>query len=145
MAAVAVPAGAAAATPQGAAAPPVAPPARLGAGPAPTTIARPVGALAALDPDEWALPHDSPAVAALPFLQWSLPAAGGRALVAMSELQGICITACSFDLSDHARLLALRGAHLIESGFSAAACSGILHELHDARILESVYKGEGDL
>lgn len=138
-------AGAAAAPPAVTTAPFAAPPARLGAGSAPTTISRHGVALAALDPDEWSLPHDSPVVISLAFLHWSLPAGSGQALVAMSELQGVCLTACSFDLADHPLLRALRGANLVEHGPSAASCSSILHELHDARVLDTVYKGEGEL
>ncbi|KAL1503085.1 hypothetical protein AB1Y20_011149 [Prymnesium parvum] len=37
------------------------------------------------------------------------------------SLSWICITACSFDMDDHALARALRGANLIESGLSAAA------------------------
>ncbi|KAL1510629.1 hypothetical protein AB1Y20_006930 [Prymnesium parvum] len=144
MAAAATTAGTGVAPPVGAAAQAVAPLARLGAGPSVTTISRHVGAVTALDPDEWAVPRDSPVVTAFPYLQWSISPAGGPALVAMSELQGICITACSFDLDDHALSRALRGANLIETGLSAAACSAILHELHDARLLDVAFQGEGD-
>ncbi|KAL1499160.1 hypothetical protein AB1Y20_013671 [Prymnesium parvum] len=125
-------------------APVIAPLVRLGASPSATTISRHAGALTALDPDEWTLPRDSPVVDAFPFLQWSIAPSGGPALVAMSELQGICITACSFDMDDHSLARALRGANLIESGLSAAACSAVLHELHDARLLDYTFKGEGD-
>ncbi|KAL1523448.1 hypothetical protein AB1Y20_018388 [Prymnesium parvum] len=107
-------------------------PVRLGASPADTTVTRHGGALASSDPDELALPADSPVIAAFPFLQWVLPPPGGRsALVALSELQGICITACNFNLADSQLVRALRNANLMESGLSAAACSAVLHELHD--------------
>lgn len=129
----------------GAVAVPTAPPARLGANPADTTVSRHGGALAALDPDELAVPARSPAVSAFPFLQWVLPPTGGpTALVAMSELQGICITACSFNMADLPFTRVLRSANLVEGGLSPAACSVILHELHDARLLETVYESEGE-
>jgi len=109
--------GAAAAPPTGIAAPPTVAPTRLVANASATTVTRPVGAAAASDPDEFSLPSDSPVVAAFPFLQWSRPPAGGRALVAMSELQGLCITACSFDMSDHSLLGSLRSANRSEGEF----------------------------
>ncbi|KAL1526053.1 hypothetical protein AB1Y20_020874 [Prymnesium parvum] len=113
-------------------------PTRLGANPAATTVARSVGAVAALDPDEFTLSSDSPVISAfIPFLQWVRPGAGGTAQVAMSELEGICITACSFDLADRPLAVALRSSNLVEHGLNAAACSAILHELHDARLLDT--------
>jgi len=117
----------------------------VGASPADTTVSRHGGALAAHDPDELTVPVDSPVVAAFPFLQWVLPPTGGRlALIYSSELQGMCITACNFNLSDSQLVRALRNANLMESGLSIAACSTILHELHDSRLLESVYERETD-
>ncbi|KAL1521713.1 hypothetical protein AB1Y20_021368 [Prymnesium parvum] len=124
--------GVTAAPPLGTAAPPAVPPARLGVGPTATTVTRLVGAVAATDPDEFSLPADSPVVSAFPFLQWSRPTANGPVRIAKSELQGMCITACNFDLSDRAVASAVRIANLIEHGLSARACSGVLHELHDA-------------
>ncbi|KAL1503086.1 hypothetical protein AB1Y20_011150 [Prymnesium parvum] len=90
MAAAATAAGTGAVAPVGVAAPAIAPLARLGASPSATTISRHVGAMTATDPDEWTVPRDSPVVIAFPYLQWSISPAGGPALVAMSELQGIC-------------------------------------------------------
>ncbi|KAL1507632.1 hypothetical protein AB1Y20_007251 [Prymnesium parvum] len=59
-----------------------------------------------------------------PFLQWLPPPAGGAsASIAMSELQGICITACTFDMSDLILVRTLRASNLIENGLSPAACS----------------------
>lgn len=134
----------AAALPGAAVTPNAAPSTRLGANPSDTTVTRSVGSVAALDPDEFALPANSPVVNAFPFLQWARPAAGGVVQVAMSELQGICITACSFDLANRPLLGALHLSNLVEHGLSAAACSAILHELHDTRLLESAFAGEGE-
>ncbi|KAL1519350.1 hypothetical protein AB1Y20_022876 [Prymnesium parvum] len=145
MATAAATAAAAAAPLTGAAVAPVAPPARLGANAGDTTVSRHVGAPTASDPDEFSLPSNSPVIAAFPFLQWVTPPPGSRSvLVAMSELQGVCIAACNFNMADSQLSRVLRSANLVESGISPAACSAILHELHDSRLLEVAYDGEGD-
>ncbi|KAL1526721.1 hypothetical protein AB1Y20_015418 [Prymnesium parvum] len=129
----------------GAGATPAAPPTRLGANPADTTVTRLVAVLTASDPDELLIPSDSPVITAFPFLQWMLPPPGSRLVkVAMCELQGVCITACNFDLADPSLARVLRSANLVEHGLSAAACSAILHELHDARVLDDAHKSESD-
>lgn len=145
MAAAAATAATAAAPVAGVGAAPAVPPARLGANPGDTSVSRYIAVLSASDPDELMISVDSPVVTAFPFLQWVLPPPGGRtARVPMSELQGICITACNFNLADPTLVSALRGANLVESGLSSTACSAVLHELHDARLLEEPYDGEAD-
>ncbi|KAL1518573.1 hypothetical protein AB1Y20_002861 [Prymnesium parvum] len=143
MAATAAPTLATGAPVVGAATAPAAPPTRLGANPSDTTVTRQVTALVASDPDEFLISLDSPVITAFPFLQWVPPPPGSRlARVAMCELQGVCLTACNFNLADPSLTRALRVANLVEHGLSAAACSSVLHELHDSRVLEDVYKGD---
>lgn len=125
-------------------APAVAPPVRLGANVAATRLTRSAAPPNALDPDEWALQRDCPAITSLKYLGWAAPAAGGPALLSVSEVQGICITACTFNLSDGVVLRALRGANLMEHLLSLSACSSILHELHDARVFNATYESEVD-
>ncbi|KAL1496308.1 hypothetical protein AB1Y20_016269 [Prymnesium parvum] len=105
---------------------PAAPPARLGASAAATRLTRPAAPPGALDPDEWAVARDCPALT-------SLRGAGG-----------ICISACTFNLTEGDSLRSLRSSNLIEHLLSIAACSNILHELHDARIFSATYDSEAD-
>jgi len=77
-------------------------------------------------------------------LGWTAPVAGGPALVPVSEVQGVCISACTFNLTEGDSLRSLRGANLIEHLLSIAACSSILHELHDSRIFGVTYDSEAD-
>lgn len=53
-----------------------------------TPLSRPAVPLNPLDPDEWTLPHDSPVITSLRFLQWTVQAAGVVATVITSEVQG---------------------------------------------------------
>ncbi|KAL1496307.1 hypothetical protein AB1Y20_016269 [Prymnesium parvum] len=64
---------------------PAAPPARLGASAAATRLTRPAAPPGALDPDEWAVARDCPALTSLRYLGWTAPVAGGPALVPVSE------------------------------------------------------------
>lgn len=57
----------------------------------------------------------------------------------------MCLTACTFNLTDAVVLLrSLRSANLMEHLLSIAACSSILHELHDSRIFNATYNSERD-
>jgi len=95
----------------------------------------------ALDADEWTLPQQSPCIAALPYIDWSAPALG-RVRVAATELQGICVLACSFNLADPLILGGLRGANLVEATLGHVPCSATLHELHCSGVLEATYASE---
>lgn len=120
--------------------------ARLLAAAADTNITRGHAAVSSRDPDEWAISRDSPVVSSIKFIPWDIPAAAGRnASAAMSEIQGLCIAACSFDMSNGDVLRALRAANLMESALSRTCCSAILHELHEARIFEAEYSTEAEL
>lgn len=120
------------------------PPARLGANAAATRLTRPAPPASALDPDEWLVPRDCPAITSLNYLGWRPPATGASAPLTVSEVQGVCISACTFDLSDGDVLRSLRGANLVEHLLSLASCSSVLHELHDARIFNTTYESEAE-
>lgn len=98
---------------------------------------------AALDPDEVALPHDSPAVKSLRYLRWRI--AGDQAIVAQSEIQGVCLLSCHWDAADQASHQSLTRANLVEHQLTWDVCSDILRELHEARIFEQEYASEGEL
>lgn len=76
-------------------------------------------------------------------MAWEIPA-NGRATIAVSVLQGICISACSFDITNGDITRALRAANLIESALTMAQCSAILHELCEARVFESEFGSESE-
>ena len=92
-------------------------PARLAAGSAPaaqTAITVPAAlGLGPLDVDEWSVPRDCPVIAALPYLNWVVPPAPAAVRVPVSEVQGVVLAACTFDLSDPALCAALRNANLV--------------------------------
>ncbi|KAL1515764.1 hypothetical protein AB1Y20_002380 [Prymnesium parvum] len=117
---------------------------RLGVDSAATRLTRLATPGHALSPDEWAVPRDCPVIPSLKYLGWRAPSSGGPAFLPVSEVQGVCISACTFRLTDNDSLLVLRNANLIEHLLSPAACSGILHELHDARVFEATYESEAD-
>lgn len=96
------------------------------------------------DPDELQVPNTCPAIASLRFLSWSTPANAARTRVPASELHGICLAVCSFNLQDSDIQRALRAANLIEAQLSTQRCSDILHELHSAGIFEEQYEREAD-
>mmetsp|Transcript_49458 Transcript_49458/g.122945 ORF Transcript_49458/g.122945 Transcript_49458/m.122945 type:complete len:285 (+) Transcript_49458:107-961(+) len=121
------------------------PPTRLGANAAATRLTRPTPPTSALDPDEWLVPRDCPAITSLKYLGWRPPSTGSVAPLNVSdEVQGVCISACTFDLSDGDVLRSLRGTNLVEHLLSLASCSSVLHELHDARIFNTTYESEAE-
>lgn len=137
--------------PHAAAGPPVAGPppavARIPVNAAQTnTVARVTSGQHGLDPDEWALPSDNPVFGSIQFMRWD--AAGGGAgqtvFFAMSEMQGLCISICSFNLADNHVARTLRDANLIESRLTRACCSTLLRKVHEARTFKKAYKSESE-
>lgn len=117
----------------------------MAAAPALTQFVRAAAPASALDPDEWAVSRNCPAIASLKYVAWTVPAANGLVRIAISEVQGICLTACTFNLADDDVIRALRQANLIEHGLGLASCSAIFHELHVGRIFEGVYNSDAEL
>ncbi|KAL3913062.1 MAG: hypothetical protein SGPRY_008117 [Prymnesium sp.] len=115
------------------------------ADPALTRVVEVGGPMNSLDPDLLSLPNATPLVQSLAFLGWRPPTAvGGVHTIAAPELQGLCILANSFDLSQGATETALTAANLIEDEYSLAAISRILHELHVSGIFDKVFYTEAD-
>lgn len=141
MAAVAAAAGAAAAPPPP---PAIARAGRLVAPVAATQLTAAPAPASPLDADEWIVPRDCPAISSLKYLAWSRPAAGGPARIAVSEIQGACISVCSFNLSDDDVRRSLQQANLIEHGLGIARCARVLHELHVSRIFETEYGSDAE-
>lgn len=87
----------------------------------------------------------SPAISSLRYLQWNVPAAAGPATIAATAIQGTCMLAIAFDLTDPNTRRALQGANLIEHELSLAGCSRILHAMHEAQMFEREYHSEAEL
>ena len=85
--------------------------------------------------------RDSPMIRALPFLDWSVPAAPAAATVPLNEVVGMCITATTFDLEAVAVTQVLRDANCVEQGLRLDRCSAVFHDLH----LVGATDADGDL
>lgn len=117
---------------------------RLVVAAASTHIARGAAAAGSLAPDLWTLPHDSPVVKSVRFVTWDVPAGNGPAAIAVSEMQGLCLSACTFNTDDGVASRALRAANLIETALSRTQCSAILQELAESRMFEKEFASETD-
>ena len=96
----------------------------------------------ALEHDEWTVPRDCPAIAALPFLNWVTPAAPAAVRVKVNEVMGVALAAITFDLADTATRPALLRANLIEHSLTLDAVSSVFHELDEAGIFKAVHVKE---
>lgn len=74
--------------------------ARRATDPALTRVTRHVPPALPLDAEELTIERDSPAIGSLAYLKWNLPASGRAATVNASEIQGVCILACKFQIAD---------------------------------------------
>ena len=66
------------------------------------------------DPDEWTVLRDCPAIEALPFLSWVMPAAPAEARIVTSEVVGVALAATTFNVGEAAVRAALRRVNLVE-------------------------------
>ena len=88
------------------------------AAPAPTRAAAPAhrtqfsvpggAAPGGLDPDEWTVPRDCPAIESLPFLSCVVPAAPAEVRIVTSEVVGVVLAATTFNVGEAAVWAALR-------------------------------------